>query len=990
VPVRAITNDELVKIRGEGQYSEVFIIPRIPNVIYTARLDGLPATAERFPHDMIGQIEFTSGSGTLSDVLPDMTIWVGTTAGGWDLGICRVRKAPISGTFYIGELSHIEWVDNCHLTVVDDFDILPRHLKIVDGDFLVDYDIPYTDQYSDFEPVCNMGGHVVLEWHGEAVSIQRSASASWVFGSTISSYAWTAPGASSTSGMTTATPTITYNTPGYYRIYCVVTAANGKTFRGVRYVFVVNPDELEQVHAARISESTDGSTFDVSMTNAGSLPPRAFCILFARDYYQGDRESIGFNAGEQNVLAVGRIIDSSMTFNDESSVASFQVANWQHWLKQIHGFPAGLRMAQNTPAEWVDMPALNVDRAVFYLLRYHSTVTRISDFYRSNNTLYASELASIAGSLWSQLEEIAATSIHAYLIYDRFGYGYLRKESQLVPESSRSGWAVVQEITSDDWQGELSVELREFTDTSQITSSGVFVPLNGSSAPRFSLSPGHVPFPYGNPDEMERLLLGSQAQANSVAGLMMGWANRMFEELSIVFVGNNRMFSVAQYCRAEIEITADDNALGVEYDGYIIPRSIEIEWESGSGHMFTTVRFEDESLEDLSTDGDPPVESGIEPLPSIPPPPKIIIPPFPPPILPPAVINNNHPKFGWIHTANFGFAWTDKFAEEGNLVQWQFMNNGLTENERLQVANMVRTPSGALYAICEGGDGVGWNKVIRAEGLGGTWSVVFDAISVDPDLAISAIGVNPLSNDSVAIMVGKNYVSFGTLDTHNIYVGEGGSFTQGDLCQLKFNHTLKSIVFFQGGWHVFGHRPSGIGGSSAQPRMWRYTPDGTLDLIDVDGEPWGISVASTTGTIGASAAGSHILCWGGNSDGYTLINDVEGLDQSHITDQITLQAGKIQAAALSPVGVNALAHSAEFLNPPYRSTDGGATWQVNTGTVPVGSTVWETCGDANRFLFGGGQVLRYTGDLGSTYHEKHGNLGYIAPLYNIDLIRYVG
>src|SRR5262245_8463323 len=117
---RALTSEELALLRLDIQWSRLYLAILKPNTIYTATLASVPIS-----NDRVYQIGFTGGSGTLSDVKPNMTLYVGTSAGAYDLGECRIRKAPISGTFYIGLTSEIDWAHGgtIHLTVVDDFDL---------------------------------------------------------------------------------------------------------------------------------------------------------------------------------------------------------------------------------------------------------------------------------------------------------------------------------------------------------------------------------------------------------------------------------------------------------------------------------------------------------------------------------------------------------------------------------------------------------------------------------------------------------------------------------------------------------------------------------------------------------------------------------------------------------------------------------------------------------------------------------------------------
>jgi hypothetical protein len=135
--------------------------------------------------------------------------------------------------------SEIVWADNLYLTVVDEFGLWAKHPSLIGTTLeMMDYLTSYDTQHSDFAPVPVLGPDAVLWLSGATVSITPSAASSWVPGSTIASYEWQAVGASATSGLTTATPTITYDAAGVYRLRCTVTAANGEDWEGFRKVFV--------------------------------------------------------------------------------------------------------------------------------------------------------------------------------------------------------------------------------------------------------------------------------------------------------------------------------------------------------------------------------------------------------------------------------------------------------------------------------------------------------------------------------------------------------------------------------------------------------------------------------------------------------------------------------------------------------------------------------------------------------------------------------
>jgi len=332
---RAATAGELIKLRSDNQSSRLYLTFLSPATVYTARLSAVPAST-----DSVTEITYTSGSGTLANVLADMTLLVGSTAGAYDIGIARIRKdgTTTAGTFYIAEESEIDWQSNAYLTVVNDFDLWPRHIKIAsDGTTpLMDYDVAYTDQNqaAGSTPFPIMGSHAVLWLKGDDVTYSPDASASWVNGGTISSYAWTATGASATSDMTTATPTITYDAAGTYRIDLTVTGDNGKSFTGYRYVFVVT--ESSGIVTSFTLDScggdfeTGGWSSRVTLYDDAALDDvrdRALVILHSRDWYGTTEGSLGFIPGSENIIAIGRIAAESIQWATEykPSFVSFEV-----------------------------------------------------------------------------------------------------------------------------------------------------------------------------------------------------------------------------------------------------------------------------------------------------------------------------------------------------------------------------------------------------------------------------------------------------------------------------------------------------------------------------------------------------------------------------------------------------------------------------------------------------------------------------------------
>jgi PKD repeat protein len=334
-----ISDAEKAYLRSPGQHSKLYLGFPSPATIFAAVVNQTFTTT-----DMITEIIYDGeGAYDYTDILPGMTVWIGSAAGLRDLGMCRIRKAAIEHTIYIGETSEIPWAENVHITVKDDFGLWPKHIFRDDEHVVfMDYDIAYDDdQHVDFDPAPVLGPDAVLFYQGtlggsNTVHTHFDASASWVIDSSISAYSWSAPGASATSGMATATPTITYDAPGTYRVSCLVTAANGKSFTGYRKVLVYDATEPPITQFMLRSCSGDkelgGWEFEVELydsTELAQVVERGECFLFARDWYGSQvsrtAATIAFDSGTKKITDSGSglaIFKSGMTIKVTGSTSN--------------------------------------------------------------------------------------------------------------------------------------------------------------------------------------------------------------------------------------------------------------------------------------------------------------------------------------------------------------------------------------------------------------------------------------------------------------------------------------------------------------------------------------------------------------------------------------------------------------------------------------------------------------------------------------------
>ncbi len=458
-----ISAPNLARLRRDGQTSNFYLTFHLPATVLACRLNGAPAS-----FNSVIEINYdTVTSGAYGNVLAGMTLYVGSTPGADDLGQARIRVAPTSSILYLGETSDIAWVDNAYLTVVDEFQIWGR-APFVDGTTAyMDRNVAYSDQHTNCDPVPVLGPHAVTWLFGASVDVTFNASDSWVIGSTITGYSWSAPGSSGLAGGATATPTITYNATGTYRVSCAVTAANGKTFTGYRYVFVYSDNALPttqfSVTSVRGAKESAGWTFQVTLYGEASrtqVRDRTMVILFARDWYGTEEISLGSVPGRENIVALGWIDGETINRTPDGAAPGevvFEVKGTAAWLKMLQDFPAGILDFDGVPTAWTQFNDLNVQKGIWHFLHWRNTATMTMDCYPVSDSRQIAESSAPEGDPFQQLMTMAEQTILAEPVVDRFGRLTIEIDAQLIPVADRAGLPVLEEIADVDWTDQITI-----------------------------------------------------------------------------------------------------------------------------------------------------------------------------------------------------------------------------------------------------------------------------------------------------------------------------------------------------------------------------------------------------------------------------------------------------------------------------------------------------------------------------------------------------
>lgn len=997
---QVLTTDQKEMIRLPGQWGKYFLAIPEYHSIYTARLNGVPAS-----NDMAAQISFDGGSGTLANVLPDTTLYVGTTAGAFDLGMCRIRKAPIAGTFYLGETSDVIWVDNAYLTVVDDYSLWQRSIHLSGVTPLMDWDIAYSDQHEDFDPVPAMGTHRVARLVGADVDVILGPSAdaqAWVIASSIDSVAWTCDGATFDDD-TAINPIATFDAAGTFLVYCEFTADNGKTFTGVRYVIIYDDDHplIEDflIRNGRGSYSSGKFSFDVvllSNYSAATIRKRSLAILCVEDYAEVDGfgESVtmpGQIEGAENILGVGWISNIDNEHSSNIDEISFTVESAEYWLRQIRDYPSGLELKTGTAAAWTDMPGLNVDRAAWHFLHWRSTATRVMDFQRTEDERLATRFTTAKANLWERLIQITQPVIFASPHIDQFGRLFIEIEPQMIAEVDRD-WPVVMELLPEDIEDGIRWVRRDVPAVSMLDFSGINVDSSGGASSYFAISPGHSYPQLGEEEAQDNYLVASQGDAIELCGLYYGWKNNPLDNLDIQFSHSMRPLGLFPRQFFSFDLDPADDPRGIGFTGNLIPREMSFSIDADSGFCATSVMFEPESFAGPAIKGDiitmetvdfsSPSMPSLKPLPSLPALPFII--------LPPTETNIAHPKKVVIidkSVYNYGVLYTENFDATDPV--YKTMNNGLSDTQRAEIANIFITPSGVMYLLCEEQTNtfpLSYKTVMVAQGLGGVWTQLYSwtEYAVEGtyyDAGIWGIGINPTVPDEVCIMGGRNwshandsifgslYLSIGNKD------GVGSPIFQDD----HISNGYADVLYSNGKWYALANERYSVGGALERPTVYTADADGSpLSLVNLTG-------LSFSFPLFARAHGTADIFWVWNDSGVAGYCEVVALVP---TAKTGVDIGAMNGLGVSPTGTHAMAH-AQTTDIPYKTNDNGGSWVSVAGALSTGYDVFENCRDNNRWIYGGGIIIRLTVDHGASGIDKMGNLGIITPLIDISGIRFI-
>jgi hypothetical protein len=626
---RPATDAEKILLRSDNQRADLYLYVHKPKTVFSCQVSVTPIT-----QDQAKTLTYNNPTGNAADVWPGMTLKVGTTPGASDLGRLRVRSIDAdTSKLNFGETSEIVWVVGQYLTIVEDFQIWARRLDFKGGVWNLEGELKYTDQHKIMDPVPVLGpAFAMLPLNGTAV-FKPDASPSWVPDGTVTGWAWLAPGASATSGLDTATPDLTYDQVGTYRVTCSVTAANGKTASGHRFVCVYDPNVIGITQFSLDNASGDfeagGWSFNLNMFDQASLvdvQDQATVVLFARDWYGSTQTSIGPVPGYENVIAIGRIDGQTIEQAPDLSSVKFSVRGPAWWMANTASWPVSVLDDEKDPTDWMHIKGLTIDKGIWHLVHWRSTVDLSTDVYPTGDTRRAFDCSGNLGTLLEQLNAFCEAKIGAKAVADRYGRIQPSIDPQLRPLSEREAIQVVLDITKADWTGSVQIEKRTYP-VSSLLETAAFCYQGGKWTPVLSRSPGNAMRINGGMRSRYNLVAYSQDQLNVLTGMLAAKDNNPYLSVTVHLASNFRLADIAPGQYLTLSLAAGDTPLGLVWDRKrFIPNRVTFLVDPESGGLLTDIEGEVETSGTAGVSVIPP----DPPIPNVQPQPPVELPPWTP------------------------------------------------------------------------------------------------------------------------------------------------------------------------------------------------------------------------------------------------------------------------------------------------------------------------------------------------------------------------
>lgn len=644
-----------LEVRNHPHTTKLYMAIKTPRTLWTGRVVNDRGSNQSGDLESDLLINVTGGAAAtpygIVNFLPDLTLWVGSTAGGKDHGKCRARSFSGDNLVVSADMTCV-WKEGDYLTITDLYEYWPRPHKVVaDGSSVTVYkdtDIPAEDR--EIAPVPIMGppvcafldnGSVSVSFHGgQSYLVQPNSDETyWETANGISDYAWLAEG-SEEGFFFGPDVTATYTTPGQYFVLLGVVGENGVISYGYRNVFI-----FERTGANAPIEHFDIKDFSGSLSNHGwecqveifgdlfdpdSLPQGAQIVIFSEEQYAG--ESPTYKLGNpslhdrENIKMVGWIADTSLVYEaNRIRGASVTIQGLQKLLDSRGNFPCyWTQVEQYAPAWskfWPGSPeyGLTTRKVWYHTIRWHWTLFNFTDvFIPDDHNNYLPGQNFPEGTLASWLTTFCKDTQSDWVV-DKGGALHIFSIGNYLPipgyapptaDGGHDGAEWRQRLytdialTADDFE-RLEVQARVRHEVARVRVEGVMASDTGWYATSIDMAPGDIRGLNGTTEVKSNQVLGTGgyygSQGYELALMLYAEESRNVERIRMDLAGNYSFLDIAPYANW-FTLTVSPSGGLREIDWTNKPFWVDemtIEFDAKTGDMAVSIAAKPETWPDL-------------------------------------------------------------------------------------------------------------------------------------------------------------------------------------------------------------------------------------------------------------------------------------------------------------------------------------------------------------------------------------------------------
>jgi hypothetical protein len=384
-----IGSPDLLKLNDElHTIPERVFLPVPKTVVATATINQTTFT---YP---VAALTVASTSGW-ANIKTGMLVFIGTAAGLYDVGIAVVRKAPGASTLYIdakslgdpgrGENYCLPLQPGQHITIIKHYPLFSIYSRIYNQVFYKLFDVPYSDQLINPDPVCNVGP---WDWAfvgpSNTATTTFSCASSFVWGNKIKvAQVWDIDGGTLAGGSSLSDEEIEVEfDPGFYIISCTITDSGGKSHTARTYRWICTRSGADApfsyryaVNMASDRETPKGRDLRIRFSDNTPAINEQDLTFPTQGWLYAETPRFGGEEVSEGVIVdkcVGYLEAKSHSVQRGITDSTIEIKSPLQYILDM-GIATQSMSETSTPTNWAEIPVTlsNPYGALWYVLHWH-------------------------------------------------------------------------------------------------------------------------------------------------------------------------------------------------------------------------------------------------------------------------------------------------------------------------------------------------------------------------------------------------------------------------------------------------------------------------------------------------------------------------------------------------------------------------------------------------------------------------------------------